>query len=574
MGLLYIILNRPYARTSIPTIKHKINITVTMELVMPFVRCELSESTSSQIYENRGSATPEQPGEIPLYLVTDIFENPYTFQSLAEQLHKVTQGRPIYIYMSDITLPDQHDAYTLENEAELIVKELQSVVPYNQAPYALIAFSKGCTIAAKAAKILEQHGQDAYLFLIDGPTPEVAKQYILQPSANLTKDIYNMVYTAKSLAGITTFKESENQDPSQLINLSMIDALKLAASRITDLDFPSSKEEVEFIRYIKLVERWFYHLARHSLSVPSPYLSCQAAVVLTNATKEKYCTRDGGWAKYTPALTLIEDNLLAGVDHLSLMNNEYCATRLAQYIMAFINSQPVFTQSDQLTYYKIATAYGYILDHCKRSGVTTSNPAMAAIIHGLEPIVETARRSSKTPSSTLSLSPTDSASASQQDDALVNSMPNHLDSLAAAHAAAIQTVLNPTARDITKSPSPASSSSPNHSTGSTPNTSPSSSQTEEDIRRQLQQLPPNEQEAILRSLSPALRPQQESSMSNLDHIADFTMVERNGWGSGSCLFGIFAPNAVEVNAAEERAALIKSASTPILPAAAASPNRR
>jgi len=270
---------------------------------------------------------PTMPNQVPLLLIPGILGNPAEYQELVETLRDMGDNRDIYIWCNpQITGNanfEDYDQSSLQKQALLIAESIRKLGLDPSVVLLMVGFSYGCGLAAAVANILS--GIDIELFLIDGPSPDCAKEYFSRPSLSLTTDLSNVVKYATTLsAKNVNFKEENISFPSEylesLVLLSPAECIDALAKVIIE-NCSSVIDEDQFAKNIKIAKQDIYNL----INAPDQLFDSKFHKIIsliTNQTAAKYNDKFGGWKRHAETLSVIDDPLLVDQDHRALLKQD------------------------------------------------------------------------------------------------------------------------------------------------------------------------------------------------------------------------------------------------------------
>lgn len=297
--------------------------------------------------ENANQALPPEHDLVPLFLIPGITGNGTEFQSLIEKLRSSGDKRPIYVYYHPAIVPDlkgrpYKENLTLEEQAKLMAECMKDRLPPGLTPYVMISYSSGCSLSALAAQLLNAENQVVKLFLIDGPSPEVARKYFSSSSDSVTTDLINIVKYAAKLS-ITTDQTDEqfnfnlNLDLNKLLKKSPLEVMDIVAQEIID-QYGEIVDYDFFIKSLKVAKLGIHNLMTNEIKSPSHKIE-KAYALITQETAKKYDAQYLGWEKYAETLSIFKDNELLNQEHTALLNDNGSAGRLATKIKRFTSRE-------------------------------------------------------------------------------------------------------------------------------------------------------------------------------------------------------------------------------------------
>lgn len=317
---------------------------------MPFLLYD-EKSTGEEeatVEVTTNEVVPSELDQVPLFLIPGITGNGTEFQSLIEKLRSSGDKRPIYVWYDPAIAADlkgrpYRENLTLQEQAKLMAECMKDrLPPTGLSPYVMISFSSGCSLSALAAQLLNAEGQVVKLFLIDGPSPEVARKYFSSSSESVTTDLINIVKYAAKLSVKPEHLDDKlsfnlNLDLNKLIKKSPLEVMDLAAQAIRSQYGYIIRDDF-FRTSLKVAKLGIHNLMTNTIESPSHKIE-KAYALITQETAKKYGAPHLGWDKYAETLSLFNDNELRSQEHTALLNDDGGASRLASKIKRFTNNE-------------------------------------------------------------------------------------------------------------------------------------------------------------------------------------------------------------------------------------------
>lgn len=274
---------------------------------------------------------PTMPNQVPLLLFPGILGNPAEYQELVETLRELGDNRDIYIWCNPQIAGnanfEDYDQSSLQKQALLIADSIRKLGLDPSVVLLMVGFSYGSGLAAAVANILKKNNPsiDIELFLIDGPSPDCAKEYFSRPSLSLTTDLSNVVKYAATLAAKNiNFKEENIVFTSEylesLVSLSPAECIDALAKVIIE-NCHSVIDVDQFTKNIKIAKQDIYNI----INAPDQIFDSKFHKIIsliTNQTAAKYNDKFGGWKKHAETLSVIDDPLLIDQDHRALLKQD------------------------------------------------------------------------------------------------------------------------------------------------------------------------------------------------------------------------------------------------------------
>lgn len=283
---------------------------------------------------------PKSHEKIPLFFIPGVTGNYREFTALGFTLQPSAPKRPLVIYRDDRYYRNESFS-TLQQNARAVVKKMKAIMPTNQTIYLIVGYSFGCPLAFEAAKILRAKGQQVDLFLIDGPSPEAAKQY-LNDKKNSNEITLNLVeifnYAALSSNLLLTKEHILQQVPNNIDEFSLEEKIDAIIRAIKNFDNLEDEEESFILNgSMQVAKENLLSLLNYSNQhiynkVP------KIRLLITEETAKKYGP-DGGWLQYTQMLDLSsseESQQLYHQKHTTLLSDA-SASLIAKEIETFIS---------------------------------------------------------------------------------------------------------------------------------------------------------------------------------------------------------------------------------------------
>lgn len=272
----------------------------------------------------------------PLFIFPGILGNKSELKNLVEHLHKrITGGREIYVY-NDPRLGTEEcnliAEFSLEEQAKLAFNEMPTL-PFTPFTFFIIGNSYGCLVAAQFANLLQQSGHNTHLFLIDGPSPLVAKEYLFRHPISATIDLTFILNYAAQLSALK--KRQFLQEEIKLIaGKPFAKKFEFIFQSIINFQTETKDENlIQFDRFGRVVKQNlinFYAENKISSHLPKIHL------LLTNETIAKYGFSSAycGWDAHAKEVHLIKNADLANQTHVLLLSerNSNC-DKIAKIIL-------------------------------------------------------------------------------------------------------------------------------------------------------------------------------------------------------------------------------------------------